>query len=167
MIIINDEVINFVVNFILSFFSFSAFTSIILFFINILCLKKCKLNGKYDIVIESSYNNKTIIDGKIEIKVGLWRAKIILKTQTSVSTSKTIFIDNTDKDNVKIIYTYFNSGNRANGNKLLKHDGTCEITFENGNFLVANYYNNCLDRKTAGTIKLKEPINECNDNAEN
>lgn len=144
----------FVVQLLLSLFSFSAIASFIIKIVDVLYIKFNKINGVYDIAIESSYKGKTVIDAKLEIKVGLRKAKIELRTATSRSNSKTVFIDNQDKDNYRIVYTYHNDGNCYNGNKLVKHEGTCVLTFRHKRF-VEGYYYNGGERRTYGTLIIK------------
>lgn len=152
----------FIVQLLLSFISFSTIASVLLLVTDKLYSKLNRINGRYNIKIESSYKGSTIIDATLEIKVGLRKAKIVLKTSTSESNSKTIFIDNQDKDNYKIIYTYHNDGNCFKGKKLVQHDGTCILTFKNKE-LKDGYYYNGAERKTYGKyliIREKESSGE-------
>lgn len=149
-----EEQWSFVAQLSLSLFSFSLIAAVIIFIIDSLCKKFCKINGEYDIVIESNYKGKTTIDATLEIKVGLLKAKIELRTKTSKSISKTVFIDNADEDNYQIVYTYHNDGNYYNGNKLAKHEGTCILTFKSKK-LVEGYYYNGAERRTYGKFIIK------------
>lgn len=144
----------FIVQLVLSLGSFSLIASFIIFLADVLYKKFNKINGIYDIAIESSYKGSTIINATLEITVGLRKAKIVLKTTTSKSNSKTVFIDNQDKDNYQIIYTYHNDGNCYNGNKLAKHEGTSILTF-NKKELKEGYYYNGAERRTYGTFVIK------------
>lgn len=144
----------FVVQLLLSLCSFSVIATLIITIVDVLYTKLNKINGVYDVKIESSYKGKTVIDAKLEIKVGLRKAKIELRTATSKSSSKTVFIDNQDKDNYQIVYTYHNAGNCYNGNKLAKHEGTSVLTF-NKKELKEGFYYNGAERRTYGTFIIK------------
>lgn len=150
---------DFVVQLLLSMVSFSTIVSIMILLIDKLFLRFNKINGKYDIAISSSYNDNTTINATLKVDVGLLKAKIALETSTSKSISKTVFIDNQDKDNCQIVYTYHNNGNCYNGNELAKHEGTCILTF-NKKELIEGYYYNGAERKTHGTFAIKGKINE-------
>ena len=134
----------------LSIVSVSGINAGLLWIIGAICTKTNKLNGVYRVQLTSNYNEKTI-EGTMTIKIGLQRAKVILKTGTSESQSETVFIENDDKDRIVITYTYRNEGNHHEKNKLAMHNGTGMLTFENGTFVDGKYYND-EHRRTFGKI---------------
>ena len=117
----------------MSLVSFSGINTIFLFLINLIYEKKSKLNGVYDIRLISSYKAK-VVNGQLQVKINLFRAKVTLKTETSYSESHTVFIDNEDTGRLVITYTYGNDGNVCDGNKLSRHKGTSLLFFEKGVF---------------------------------
>ena len=134
----------------LSLISFSGIATIILWLINVIYIKTNKINGLYCVKIKSSYQDKTCF-GTLQIKISLFKAKIVLKTGTSESMSVTIFIDNSDGDKTIITYTYLNGGNGLGKNKLSMHYGTAMLEFENKKFSKAKYYTDEY-RQTYGEI---------------
>lgn len=162
-ILVSDTFV-FLVRALLSLISFSGINAIFLFIINLIYTKKSKLNGKYDVKLISSHKDM-VVSGQLQIKINLFKAKVILKVSTSYSESCTVFIDNEDRDRLIITYTYCNDGNVCGGNKLSRHKGTSLLVFENGVFSEGEYYTDG-HRKTYGTIKGKK-VYESSDKKEN
>lgn len=156
-----DKEFEMLVNLILSLISFSGINAILLTIVGIIYPQFIKANGTYKIQLTSSHN-KTVIEGKLTVKIGLQRAKVILKTDSSQSVSDTLVINNDDKDKIVITYTYLNEGNYQEGHKLSKHTGTCLLTFENGKLTDGKYYTDEF-RQNYGMISEIEKDKESDD----
>ncbi|MDD4157234.1 MAG: hypothetical protein PHY08_11745 [Candidatus Cloacimonetes bacterium] len=156
----SNEQFELIINALKSLISIGLIFFILSFLFNRLLIKICNIlyiDKKFHVVLKTNYKDQEIV-GQLHIKIRFFKASIKLTTEKTNSTVESIYIDNEDRMDTIITYTYINDGNCSN--KLNMHRGTCVIKMCKKSFIEGFYYNS-PQRKTHGTINLIEENGEC------
>lgn len=150
----------------LAFYSISGFCvfSILWAIINIWlwkiipCFNVPNLSGSWTIIGESiDYRDITPKpfkwEGNLIIKQTLSKISIVLKTKTSQSSSFNAILEQYNKKEGVLTYTYKND-NLDNNPKWMSHEGMCRIYFDLRTKTAKATYCNNKDRPTYGTMNI-------------
>ncbi len=114
------------------------------------------INGRYEGLLVSSYNESQTYEIVVEIKQTLTNVFVALYTKNSSSYSIVADVGVNEHKNWSIFYLYQNRTATVNHDQDMRdHNGTCVLgIFDGGNTLKGNYYSNPRDRGRHGSIEV-------------